>query len=248
MKYMIGVALLATMVIARGSMSDVLVDTNPTKCTTADVAMVLALDDSSSVDADGVDFEKALIAQLDSREVLEIIEDGFHGCVLLKALTWADWQYRFNMTDWHKVYNQSSLTEFVRDAIEGHPRGIRFVGSWTQAYFGVRMAQDSFLHAPVPANRYAVIIVPEGMTTVMELYSQESRPSEVDLTHLYDAVGWESLNGAVQVHAIVFGDDASEIEHSYRAWLTKFGGMVRIASEPADAIEVYVATIGQMMF
>lgn len=219
-------------------------------CPVADSAIVIALDDSSSIGWGEVITELEILMAINNKEVLEAIEHGWHKCILLKAIAWADRQYEYQLTNWHKVYDQQSIMAFIDDAVTHHPRGKRTVGGWTQAYFGVQDAAENFAALQTPAERYAVVLVAEGMTTSLRTGAENGTnedPTSFDITHLYTQTGQEVMDSAIQVNVLVFGDHAQEVEQSYQSWLGQFGGIVRTMRTDTDTVEFMIAIMGYML-
>lgn len=127
----------------------------------SDVALVLAIDASSSISSSEFDLQiEGYVNALTSAPVGQSFSDA--GVVDLAAVFWADSAYKPQIVSWHRVTSDSDLTRFA-EALAGTPRKI---GGNTDLGAGLNVAIDLLTADAICADRLVIDVSGDGRASV----------------------------------------------------------------------------------
>jgi hypothetical protein len=132
-----------------------------TEASCSDVALVLAIDASSSISKEEFDLQiKGYVNALTSAPVGQSFSDA--GVVDLAAVFWADSAYPPQIVPWQRVTSDSDLTLFAK-ALAGTERAI---GGNTDLGSGLKVAIDLLTAESVCADRLVIDVSGDGRATI----------------------------------------------------------------------------------
>lgn len=143
--------------------------------TQADLALVLAVDVSSSINDERFGLQREGIARgLESSEILEAIANGPHHTIELAIIEWSERQHV--VVDWTTIRGRADL-EVVLKALRTSPRPD--VGYKTNVAAGIVNAAGLFETAPLPAGRKIIDVSGDGQQNDGRLAAEAARDSAV---------------------------------------------------------------------
>jgi len=128
-----------------------------------DLALVLAVDVSESVDAEEYELQHEGIARaFESAPLIAAINGGANGAIEVLVLEWSDRDKQVVTVDWTRVSDKASATAFATKvrASRRSSNGLTAIGD---ALFA---AQAAFLNLPEPAGRRVVDLSGDGMANI----------------------------------------------------------------------------------
>jgi hypothetical protein len=128
-----------------------------------DMALVLAVDVSESVDADEYQLQHEGIARaFESPEVVDVIKGGTRGVIDVLVLEWSDRDKQMVTVDWTPIRDQPSAAAFAARvrASRRSSNGLTAIGDAMLA------AADAFRHLPDQAARRVIDVSGDGMANV----------------------------------------------------------------------------------
>lgn len=128
-----------------------------------DMALVLAVDVSESVDADEYQLQHEGIARaFESPEVLDVIKGGTHAAIDVLVLEWSDRDKQTVTVDWTPIHDQPSATAFAARvrASRRSSNGLTAIGDAMLA------AAEAFRRLPDQAARRVIDVSGDGMANV----------------------------------------------------------------------------------
>ena len=141
----------------------------------ADLALVLAVDVSSSINEERFGLQREGIARgLESRDILEAIAGGPHQTIELAIIEWSERQHV--VVDWTIVRGPADL-EAVLKALRTSPRPD--VGYKTNVAGGIVNAAGMFETAPLLADRKIIDVSGDGQQNDGKLAAEVARDSAV---------------------------------------------------------------------
>jgi len=141
----------------------------------ADLALVMAVDVSSSVDDGRFSLQREGIASgLESQEILNAIAGGPHRTIELAIVEWSERQYV--VVDWTVIHGRADL-EAVLQALRTNPRPQ--VGFKTNVAGGMIEAIAMFDSAPLAADRRVIDVSGDGQQNEGNLTAEEARDAAV---------------------------------------------------------------------
>lgn len=148
----------------------VLATPQPARAEAVDMALVLAVDVSESVDADEYQLQHEGIARaFESPDVLEVIKGGAHAAIDVLVLEWSDRDKQAVTVDWTLIRDATSALRFAERvrASRRSSNGLTAIGDAMLA------AAEAFQRLPDQAARRVIDISGDGMANV------GPRPNEV---------------------------------------------------------------------
>ena len=148
----------------------VLMTAQPARAEAVDMALVLAVDVSESVDADEYQLQHEGIARaFESPDVLEVIKGGAHAAIDVLVLEWSDRDKQAVTVDWTLIRDEASAQRFAERvrASKRSSNGLTAIGDAMLA------SAEAFQRLPDQAARRVIDISGDGMANV------GPRPSEV---------------------------------------------------------------------
>lgn len=130
---------------------------------TVDVALVLAVDVSESVDADEYELQHEGIARaFESQDVIDLIKGGAHGAIDVLVLEWSDRDKQAVTVGWTPIRDQATAVAFAAQlrTSQRSSNGLTAIGDALLA------AEDAFQHLPDHAARKVIDISGDGMANV----------------------------------------------------------------------------------
>jgi hypothetical protein len=141
----------------------------------ADLALVLAVDVSSSINEQRFGLQREGIARgLESREMLEAIAGGPHQTIELAVIEWSERQHV--VVDWTVIRGRADLDSVLK-ALRTSPRPN--VGYKTNVAAGIVNAAGLFETAPLPADRKIIDVSGDGQQNEGTLAAEAARDSVV---------------------------------------------------------------------
>jgi Protein of unknown function (DUF1194) len=141
----------------------------------ADLALVMAVDVSSSVNEERFSLQREGIANgLESKEILNAIAGGPHQTIELAIVEWSERQYV--VVDWTIIHGRADL-DAVLHALRTNPRPQ--VGFRTNVAGGIVKAIALFDSAPLLADRKIIDVSGDGQQNDGKLAAEEARDSAV---------------------------------------------------------------------
>ncbi len=129
-----------------------------------DLALIIALDVSYSVDVDEFHLmREGLAAALDTKEVEEALLTGFHGAMLICVLQWSGFQEQKIKVKWMRVTDRSGLAAIaheVRQTTRGYYGGATDIGG------ALEYCRKLILNTPEKAARMVIDLVADGTNNV----------------------------------------------------------------------------------
>jgi len=148
----------------------VLMTAQPARAEAVDMALVLAVDVSESVDGDEYQLQHEGIARaFESPDVLEVIKGGAHAAIDVLVLEWSDRDKQAVTVDWTLIRDEASAQRFAERvrASKRSSNGLTAIGDAMLA------SAEAFQRLPDQAARRVIDISGDGMANV------GPRPSEV---------------------------------------------------------------------
>jgi hypothetical protein len=133
------------------------------RAATVDLALVMAVDVSESVDADEYELQHEGIARaFESPPVLAAINGGSNGAVDVLVLEWSDRDKQVVTVDWTRVSDKASAAAFAAKvrASQRSSNGLTAIGDALLA------AQAAFLNLPDRAARRVVDLSGDGIANI----------------------------------------------------------------------------------
>ncbi len=130
------------------------------KDNTVDLALVVALDVSYSVDAAEFKLMRdGLAAALDSAEVEEALLTGLHGVILVSVVQWSGFQEQDTHVKWRRVSGRADLA-VLADDIRAMKR--RYTGGATDIGGALSYCHEVVKTAPEGSIRHVIDLVADG--------------------------------------------------------------------------------------
>lgn len=184
----------------------------------ADVALVLAVDVSGSVNDDRFTLQREGIAQaLDSDDFAAIVSSGGHGAIEIAVVEWAEEQTV--VVPWVVVRGREELAQ-IAERLRSAPRS--WVHTRTDPSGGIAAADALFPKAPLTPEREVIDVSGDGEQNAGEIPSAEARDAAV-------ARGI-TINGL----PITSGDDL-HVDDWYRANVVGGPGHFMVVADGFDA-------------
>ncbi len=183
----------------------------------ADLALVLAVDVSSSINEERFGLQREGIARgLESREILDAIGGGPHQTIELAIIEWSERQHV--VVDWTVIHGRADL-EPVLKALRTSPRPN--VGYKTNVAAGIVNASGLFETAPLLADRKIIDVSGDGQQNEGKLAAEAARDAAVaeDIT----------INGL----PITSGEEP-EVDRWYRAHVVGGDGAFMVVANGHD--------------
>jgi Protein of unknown function (DUF1194) len=133
------------------------------RAATVDLALVLAVDVSESVDADEYQLQHEGIARaFESQPLLDAITGGAHGGIDVLVLEWSDPDKQVVTVDWMRVSDKASAAQFTAKlrASQRSSNGLTAIGNALLA------AQAAFRRLPDKAARQVVDLSGDGIANI----------------------------------------------------------------------------------
>jgi hypothetical protein len=130
---------------------------------TSDLALVLAVDVSESVDADEYQLQHEGIARaFETKELIAAIAGGSSGAIEVMVLEWSDPEKQVITVDWTRVSDSASAAAFAGKvrASERSSMGLTAIGNALLA------AQAAFRRLPETAARHVIDVSGDGMANI----------------------------------------------------------------------------------
>ena len=125
-----------------------------------DLALVLAVDTSGSVDAVRFDLQKrGYVAAFRHARVLQAIRSGAHRSIAVTMLQWTGPSLHVQVVDWTRIGSEESTAAFAA-AIERAPR--RLFGGGTSISGAVDYGSTLFASSPFHASRRVIDVSGDG--------------------------------------------------------------------------------------
>jgi len=141
----------------------------------ADVALVLAVDVSGSVDDNRFKLQReGIAAALESEELAAAVSMGVNRTIEVAVIEWAEEQRV--VVPWTVLRGQGDLTA-LPSRVRGASRS--WVHTMTDPGGGIAAAENLFAAAPVPADRRVIDVSGDGRQNTGELGTAEARDAAV---------------------------------------------------------------------
>jgi Protein of unknown function (DUF1194) len=138
----------------------------------ADLALVLAVDVSGSVDDYRFNLQREGIVQgLESQPVLEAVASGVHQTIELAIIEWSEG--RSTLLDWTIIRCREDI-DGVAQILRTRERPNQ-VGSMTDVGIGIASAADLFDTAPLAADRKIIDVSGDGTQNTGDLRAERAR-------------------------------------------------------------------------
>ena len=125
-----------------------------------DLALVLAVDCSYSVDGDEFQFQMQSIAEaLRSKDVMALIRSGSHGSIAIVLLEWSGEGEQRAATPWAKIASEGDITAFT----ELLARTPRLEAGYTSISGAIGEGLSVLARSPYPAARRVIDISTDGV-------------------------------------------------------------------------------------
>src|SRR5579883_159036 len=146
-----------------GLLLTLLLATGAARAAPVDVALVLAVDVSESVDADEYELQHEGIARaFESEPLVAAITGGAKGAIDVLVLEWSDRDKQVVTVDWTRISDAASAKAFAASvrATQRSSNGLTAIGDALLA------AQAAFLRLPDTADRRIVDVSGDGMANI----------------------------------------------------------------------------------
>jgi len=131
---------------------------------TVDLALVIALDVSYSVDAaEFQSMREGLALALDSAEVAKALHDGLYAEMLISVVQWSGFQEQDTHVTWRKVSGRADLAALADD-IRAMAR--RYTGGATDIGGALSYCHEVIKSAPEGSTRHVIDLVADGKNNV----------------------------------------------------------------------------------
>ncbi len=129
-----------------------------------DVALVIALDVSSSVTGDEFELMREGLARaLDTDEVAQAVTSGPNGVIAISVMQWSGFQEQEVKTDWLRVANREDLAR-VASLVRNSDRW--YYGGATDIGGSIVFCQKMLFRGPADATRLIIDIAGDGSNNV----------------------------------------------------------------------------------
>lgn len=128
-----------------------------------DLALVLAIDVSESVDADEYELQREGIARaFESPALVQAVAAGQHGAILVAVLEWSDRDRQVITVDWTRVSDAETAVAVARRL-----RGAKRTSNGVTAIAHALLAAAALLEdLPAPAERRVIDVSGDGIATL----------------------------------------------------------------------------------
>jgi Protein of unknown function (DUF1194) len=141
----------------------------------ADVALVLAIDVSGSVDNNRFKLQReGIAAALESEELAKAVSSGINQTIEIAVIEWAEEQRI--VVPWTVLRGRGDLTALA-SRVRGASRS--WVHTMTDPGGGIAAAENLFSAEPVPADRRVIDVSGDGRQNTGELGTGEARDAAV---------------------------------------------------------------------
>jgi len=150
-------------VLLGGLLLALLLGPSPARAAPVDVALVLAVDVSESVDADEYELQHEGIARaFESEPLIAAIAGGTKGAIDVLVLEWSDRDKQVVTVDWTRISDAASAKAFAKSvrATRRSSNGLTAIGDALLA------AQAAFLRLPDTADRRIIDVSGDGMANI----------------------------------------------------------------------------------
>lgn len=129
-----------------------------------DLALVLALDVSFSVDAqEFLLMRNGLASAIDTAEVEKALLSGWYGAILVSVVQWSGFQEQAIKINWTRVTNRKGLTTLANE-IRQMTR--RYTGGATDIGGALKYCRELVLSAPVKSTSKVIDLAADGTNNV----------------------------------------------------------------------------------
>jgi hypothetical protein len=156
----IGIVLIATILLLNGPAAE----SQSGKSMHVDLALVIALDVSASVDADEFELMRVGLANaFSSRQISQAVRAGKYGAIAISVVQWSGFQEQTVKIKWTRVESHADLLALA-DMVRDMPR--RYDGGATHISGAINYCAQLILEYPLGATRRVIDIAGDGTNNV----------------------------------------------------------------------------------